>query len=312
MKLPFRLILPVMMLLAALAMPTALRAEAKPLRVVASTGILADIARNVGGDRVEVVSLLPPGADLHSFQPSPRDVQQLANADVVVVNGLGLEAWLDEVIRHSGYAGKVVVATNGIVPLPANPGDGHDHGHDHGDEHDHEHADDPHAWLAVANGIQYAENIRAALAEADPEGAADYAAWASLYTTQLKVLDSWIQREVARIPRERRILITDHNAFQYFGAAYGVEVVSLTGAHRLQEPSAQDVAALVSLMREKGVSHIFIEAAGNEKAMRQLAAESGAEIAGRLHTDGSTLESAMLTYIDLHRLNVRMIVRSLE
>jgi zinc/manganese transport system substrate-binding protein len=296
------------MVFAALAMPAALTAEAKPLRVVASTGILADIARNVGGDRVDVVSLLPPGADLHSFQPSPRDVQQLATADVVIVNGLGLEAWLDEVIRHSGYAGKVVVASQGIVPLPANPEDGHDHDDGHG----HEHADDPHAWLAVANGMRYAENIRAALAEADPAGAADYAAWASLYTTQLKVLDSWIQREMARVPRERRIVITDHNAFQYFGAAYGVEVVSLTGAHRLQEPSAQDVAALVSLMREKGVSCLFIEAAGNEKAMRQLAAESGAEIAGRLHTDGSTLESAMLTYIDLHRLNVRMIVRSLE
>jgi zinc/manganese transport system substrate-binding protein len=273
-----------------------------PLRVVATNEVLADLVRNVGGDRVAVICLAPAGTDLHSFEPAPAQVQLLARADLVVVNGLGLEAWLDKVIANSGYSGAVVVASAGIMALEA------DHDHHHHD-HAHDHDLDPHAWLSVANGIRYAENIRDGLIAADPDAADDYRAWGSLYITQLRVLDSWIQREIGRIPRERRLIVTDHNAFQYFGQAYGIEVLALTGAQRLSEPSARESVDLVATMRARGVQWVFVESTGNEKVLERLASEAGARIGGRLTADGVAAPGEPFSYVRMHQVNVRLLVR---
>ncbi|MBX3730502.1 MAG: zinc ABC transporter substrate-binding protein [Candidatus Sumerlaeia bacterium] len=287
-------------LLTSLLMPAA-QAEV-PLRVVATNEVLADLVRNVGGDRVVVTCLAPAGTDLHSFEPAPTQVQSMARADLVVVNGLGLEGWLDKVIANSGYTGSVIVASAGIVALDADP---HDHDHAHGHDHDL----DPHAWLSVANGIRYAENIRDGLIAADPDSAEDYRAWGSLYITQLRVLDSWIQREIGRIPRERRLIVTDHNAFQYFGQAYGIEVLALTGAQRLSEPSARESVDLVATMRARGVQWVFVESTGNEKVLERLASEAGARIGGRLTADGLAAPGEPFSYVRMHQVNVRLLAR---
>ncbi len=271
-----------------------------PLTVVATCTIVADIARHVAGPRAEVRSLLPPGVDAHVYQPTPADVAAIAAADVVIVNGLGFEGWIDQVVRQSGYRGQVVVASAGVTPLPWTG--------------DHATPDqvDPHAWQDVANGMVYAQAIRDGLSAADPAGAGDYAALTVLYAAQLRALDAWVRKQVATLPERSRLVVTSHDALRYFGVAYGIEIHAVEGIVTGHEPDPGRIAALISLVRERAVRAVFIENVANPAVVERVAAESGARLGGSLYTDSlGAPESAGGTYSGMIAANTRTIVAGL-
>ena len=275
--------------------------ESAPLRVVSTTTVLADIVRQIGGGRVESLCLLKPGTDAHTYQPTPDDVKLIASAQVVVVNGLGFEGWIDQLIAAAGGQRPVVVAE----PRPADA-DG-DAGHQH------THGVDPHAWQDAKNGMLFTANIRAALAAADPAGAEDYAAWADAYTAQLRVVDAWIRKQISSLPAERRVLVTSHDALGYFGRAYGLELVPVEGVVTGQEPDPTRVVALIALLRQRQVKAVFIETVANPKVVERLGAEGGAHLGGSLFTDSLALPGRPAgTYIGMFLSNVRTIVDGLR
>src|SRR5262249_9269130 len=204
------------------------------LKVVASFSILADFVRNVGGDRVEVATLVGPNGNTHVYAPSPGDARKVADARLVIVNGMGYEGWLDRLVKASGSKAPIVVATRGIKPrAPAA-----------GADHDHRRAD-PHAWQSAANAKISAANIRDALIAAAPTGKAAYEANAAAYLARLDTLEREVRDAIARIPPDRRRLITSHDAFGYFRAAYGVDFIAPQGVSTEAEASARDVAAII-------------------------------------------------------------------
>ncbi len=259
-----------------LLMATASAAE--PLRVVATTGVLADLARQVGGERVVVTVLLPAGGDVHVFQPTPDDAHRLGEAAILVENGLGLEGWIDGLVAASGFAGRRLVAARGVDTVAMACG------HDHDDHHDHAHAPDPHAWQDPRNAMRYVDNLAEGFSAVDPAGATRYAARASLARAQLRVLDAWIRTEVAAIPPARRVLATPHAAFAYFAAAYGFEQVSLAGALPEAQTDPTAVAALVARVRDAGVP-VFAERGTNPRPIENLARDAGSRLAGTLAAD---------------------------
>lgn len=283
----------------------ALSAADGRLRVVTTTTILADIVRQVGGDRVVVTSLLRPGGDAHAFQPTPADLAQVAAAAVVVENGLGLEGWLADLVGASGFRGRRIIASDGISPLTGGAAD-HDHGdHDHG-------AVDPHAWQDLANGIRYARNIGDGLAAADAAGAADYTAWCEAYCGLLRVLDAWVRRQVATIPTGARVLVTSHAALAYYGRAYGLEIHAVEGLTTGQEPDPRHLAALIALVRSRRLGAVFVENVANPAAVERLAREAGTTHGGRLVSDGlDQPDQPTGTYIGMFLVNTRTIVRGL-
>ncbi len=266
-------------------------AEPSPLRVVASTTMLADIVRQVGGARVAVTSLLAPGVDGHTWQPAPADIQRIATARLVVVNGLGFEGWLDQVIANAGARPTVVVASTGVTPRGG----------------------DPHAWQDARNGMRYAQAIGAALAAADPAGADDYAAWTEAYVAQLRVVDAWVRKQIASLPPTARVLVTSHDALGYYGLAYGLEVIAVEGIATGQEPDPQHIAGLITLLRARHVKAVFIESVASPKVVEQIGAEGGAALGGSLFSDSLDVPGAPAgTYIGMFLTNTRAIVDGLR
>jgi len=292
--------------------PQSARAQAvpkAPLKVVASFSILADFVRNVGGDRVEVISLVGPDSDTHVYTPSPADGRRVAAAKLVVVNGLGLEGWLPRLVRASGGKANLVVATKGIVPLKSEA-EGHDHGHGH--DHDHGEGDDPHAWQSVANAKIYVANIRDALIAADAEGAEVYRRNADAYLAQLDALDREVREAVASIPPERRRVISSHEAFGYFAAAYGIAFMAPQGVSTDSEPSARDVAAIITQIRKDKIPAVFLENISDPRLVRRIAAETGVKIGGSLFSDSLSAKNGPVpTYIDLVRHNIKALTSTL-
>ncbi len=264
---------------------------AEPLRVVASFSILADMVKSVGGDAVAVTSLVKADEDAHSFQSSPKDVKALAKAEMIVINGLGFEGWIARLIDSSGAKGTVVIASEGVKPRLM-------------DEHGKE-APDPHAWQNLANGRIYVKNIAAALARALPHHAKAIQKRAADYDAQLIEMDRDVRAKLDAFPRERRKIITSHDAFGYFGDAYGVTFLAPLGVNEEAEPSAYDVARLIKQMRENGIKLVFIENMTNPKLIRQIGADAGAKIGGTLYSDALSKENGDApTYLDLFRNNV--------
>ena len=284
--------------------------EPRRLRVVATTTILADITRQVGGDRIIVQALLPPLAEVHGYEPTPADVTAIGSADLVVINGLGLEGWVERLVTEANASGRVVTASDRIVPLVAE--DGHDHhGHDHG--HDHGGGSDPHAWLDARNGALYAERIAEALATADAAGADDYRAWGAVYAAQLRLVDAWIRREIATVPEAQRVLVTTHDSLRYFAHAYGLRVLPLSGSDAAHEPDAAALAKLIGAVRAAGVRAAFLEEIDGDRMVAQVAREAGIALGGRLLTDalappGEPGDS----YLGLLTIDTRGVVRGLR
>ncbi len=272
--------------------------------VVASFSILADLVRNVGGDGVRVTALVGPDADAHIYSPSPADARSLAAADLVVVNGLGFEGWIDRLVAASGYRGPIVVASAGVSPLQetATGPDGKQHT-----------ALDPHAWQNLANARIYVDNIARGLAAADPRRAANHAARARRYAASIEQLDASVRREFGAIPRAQRRVITSHDAFAYFGSAYDVEFIHLVGVSTESETSARDIAALTERIRRDRISAMFLENISSPRLLEQVAKESGARIGGTLYSDArSGPDGPASTYLDMFRHNVGQLVRALR
>jgi zinc/manganese transport system substrate-binding protein len=275
--------------------------------VVASFSILADLVDNVGGDRVAVSALIGPDGDAHVYEPSPSDSRRMADAALVVVNGLGYEGWLDRLVAASGAKARtvapIVVASAGVAPRLGDD--------DHGRIDDHS-APDPHAWQSIANVERYVANIRDALSKADPAGASVYAANAAAYLTRLEALEREIQQALAGIPAERRRVITGHRAFGYFQDAYGIAFLAPQGVSAEAEPSARDVARVIMQIRTQRIRAVFLENVVDPRLVEAIARDTGARIGGTLYSDALTAAGGPApTYIDLMRHNARTLAAAL-
>lgn len=292
-------------LLAGLATPAAAQEK---LRIVATFSILADLVKNVGGDRIEVTSLVPPNGDAHVYSPSPADARTLSEARIVFTNGLGFEGWLARLVKSSATRADVVTVSKGIAPLKM-PARGHAHGHGHGHSHG---SGDPHAWQSVANVKIYVANIRDALIAKDPANRGVYETNAAAYLGQLDQLDSEVRETVARIPAERRRVITTHDAFGYFRAAYGVEFIAPQGVSTDSEASAKEVARIITQIRKQKIPAVFLENVSDPRLLKRIADETGARVGGTLYSDALTGEKGDApTYIDMMRHNIRTLSAAL-
>ncbi len=285
----------------ALLASSSLRAQTRNA-AVASTSILADLVKEVGGDRLDVTSLVGPGADSHVFQPSPADARRVAQAQALFINGLGLEGWLTRLVQASGGKARVVTVSKGVKPLRT-AADGHMHAHDV----------DPHAWQDVANTKIYVANIRDALTASDPAGGAEYAQRASKYLKALDTLDAEIRTGVAAIPAERRRIITSHDAFGYFAKAYGLQFIAPQGVSTESEASSRDVARIIRQIKAEKIPAIFLENISDPRLMNQIARETGAKVGARVFSDSlSDKDGPAPTYIAMMRHNLGAFVQALR
>jgi zinc/manganese transport system substrate-binding protein len=298
-----------LLLFFAASFPVSAQAQEK-IKTVASFSILADFVKNVGGERVVVTSLVGPSADAHVFSPTPQDAQRLAAADLVFINGLGFEGWIERLLKSSATKADVIVATKGIAPLKKAAKDkGHDHDHD---GHDHA-SGDPHAWQSVANAKIYVANIRDALIAKDPAGRAYYEANAGAYLARLAALETEVKEAVASLPPERRRIITSHDAFGYFAAAYGLAFIAPQGVSTETEASARDVARIVAQIRREKIPAVFLENISDPRLLRRISEETGTKIGGALYSDALTDEKGDApTYIDMVRHNIRTLGAALS
>jgi zinc/manganese transport system substrate-binding protein len=288
---------------AALLAPRALLAQAPPV-VVASFSILGDMVRQLAGDRVTLRVLAGPETDAHVFQPRPSEAAAVGEAGLVVRNGLGFEPWLDRLLRSTNYRGPVVTATEGITPRQEAAG--HNHGHSHGHGHGHgSRAADPHAWQDVRLARSYATTIARGLGAILPAEAIRSAE----YDARLAALDAFVREEMAKVPAERRVMVTSHDAFGYFAAAHGVRVLAPQGIAPNAQPSAAQVARLIRQIRTERVSAVFIEGAGSQAVMERLAQDAGVTVRGRLYADTlSAPDGPAPSYEAMVRHNIGLLV----
>ena len=273
--------------------------EESPL-AVATISILADFVRAVAGERLEVVSIVHVGGDPHTYEPVPSDARRIADADLVVRNGLGLERWLDRLIATNAKT-RVVTATEGLVPLLQ--ADGEYRGHP-----------DPHLWMDPRLASGYVRNIEGALAERYPQHSAEFAQNARRYAEHLETLDGDIAHELSGIEEERRKLVTTHDAFRYFGRRYGVEVVAtIWGISTEREPSAREIRSIVDGIREHGVRTAFVETTVNPALMLRIAEETGIHVGAPLYGDSvGPPGSGADTYVGMMRANASAVAEGLQ
>ncbi|MFG1214926.1 zinc ABC transporter substrate-binding protein [Xanthobacter flavus] len=305
-----------------MAGPALAQAPAQKMPVVASFSILGDFVKQVGGDRVAVTTIVGPNGDAHVYQPTPADAKAVAAAKVVFVNGLGFEGWMDRLIKASGTKAPIVVATKGITPRtgfvdhdddekPKGKGkDKHDHakegGHDHG-------GIDPHAWQSIANAKIYVANVRDGLIAADPDGRDAYTANAAAYTAKLDALEAEVKSAMAKIPAEQRRIITSHDAFGYFGEAYGLTLIAPEGVSTESEASAKDVGRIIRQIKAQKIPAVFVENVTDPRLIQRIAKESGAKVGGELYSDAlSDDKGPASTYIDMMNSNVRELSTALS
>lgn len=303
---------------------------AEPLKAVASFSILGDIVREVGGDDVSLTTLVGPDGDAHEYEPTPGDAKKLSAAKVLFVNGLDFETWLPKLMKASGFAGQTVVASKGVTPRKFAEawGDGkhdehdhdsdsdhdHDHDQDHKEGHHHHHGDsDPHAWQNLANGVIYARNVAEGLAAADPAHADAYRQRAGTYIARLEAVDAAAKKTFAAIPEARRKVVTSHDAFGYFGDAYGVSFIPAMGVSTDAEPSAGEIARIIEQVKRDKVPAVFVENISSPKLVQQIARETGAKVGGTLYSDAlSKPGQPGATYLEMFEWNVRQLAAALQ
>ena len=269
-------------------------------RAVATFSILADLVGNVGGARVQLATLVGANGDVHVYAPTPGDAKTIAAADVVFVNGLGLEGWLDRLITAAASRAPIVVASRGVAPRSGPVG------HDRA-------ASDPHAWQSVANAKIYIGNIRDGLIAIDPSGETAYRGNAAAYLAALERLDAEIKAAIESISAARRKVITTHSSFGYFADAYGIEFIAPEGLSTEAEPSPRDVARLIDQIRRDKIPAVFIENVADPRLLQRIAVETGARIGGTLYSDAlSPPDGPAPTYIDLMRHNVGELTKGLR
>lgn len=311
---------------------------AEPIRVVATFSILADMVRQVGGDRIHLTTIVGPNGDAHAFEPTPRDTRALGEAQVLVRNGLGFEGWLPRLLEASGFKGRDIVASQGVQPRilsdeeqAAHPAEATDHDQDHGDQPDahpaahegdashdqgdHAHAGevDPHAWQDLANGMIYVRNIADGLAAIDPAHADEYRQRANTYIGRLQAEDQHWRASLAAIPAAQRIMMTTHDAFGYLGRAYGIRIISVLGLSSEAEPSAGTLARIIDQIRAQDIHAMFLEKAVNPTLMRRITQETGVQIGGTLYSD--TLDEPGRpagSYLGMFQWNAKQILMALS
>lgn len=274
--------------------PFAAQAEEK-LQVVASFSILGDMVEQVAGDHAVVTTIVGPDADAHIYTPSVADARAVAEADLIFVNGFGFETWSDALIENAGTTAPVIVATDGIEPMLV---DGEV---------------DPHAWNSLPNGLIYVENVAEALAAADPANAAAYRANAAAYAAEIEALHAEATAAFAELPAERRTVVTAHDAFGYMAREYDLEFLAPVGIDTEAEPSAQELADLVTQLKEREVAGLFVENITSPALVRQIADETGLEIGGRLFSDALSESGGPATsYVAMYRHNLETLLASLQ
>ena len=267
--------------------------------VLASTTFLADITQNIAGDLVSVGSLLPVGADPHSYQPTPQDAARIADSRLLIVNGAGYEHFIEPLLENAGGEKEIIEASAGINPrIDADGGQGVD----------------PHMWLDPVLVINYAENIRDGLMSFDPDHAASYQVNADRYIAALEDLDAWIVQQVSQIPVEKRLLVTNHESLGYFAERYGFRVAgTVIGSFSSgASPSAGEMAGLIEQIKSNGAAAIFLDASDNETFANQIAEETGVRVVTDLHLESLTNGPPAATYVDMMKQNVTLIVEALK
>jgi ABC-type Zn uptake system ZnuABC Zn-binding protein ZnuA len=266
--------------------------------VVATASMMADMAKNIAGDALEIKCIVPIGGDPHLHEPTPRDAQMVNGADLILKNGLTFEGWLSELIENSGTKAKTILVTAGIQAIESAEYKG---------------SSDPHAWMDAHLGLTYIKNIKDALIELDPDNADIFEFNYGVYKKQLEDLDAYIKKEIAKIPVEKRILITSHDAFQYYGRAYGIRLEAILGTSTDEEVQTSDIIRLNKVIKESAVPAVFIESTINPKLLKQLAKDNDVEIGGELYADSlGDEESTAPTYIAMLKQNTDVIVAALS
>ena len=266
--------------------------------VVATASMLADMAQNIAGDQLEIKCIVPIGGDPHLHEPTPRDARLVNSADLILKNGLTFEGWLSELIDNSGTKAQSVLVTEGIQPI---------------ESASYKNSADPHAWMDAQLGLNYIKNIKNDLIRLEPENADIFEFNYGIYKQQLEDLDAYIKGEIKKIPTAKRILITSHDAFQYYGRAYGIQLEAILGTSTDAEVQTSDIIRLNKVIRENKIPAVFIESTVNPKLLKQLARDNDLEIGGQLYADSiGDKESPAPTYIDMLKHNTDVIVAALS
>lgn len=275
------------------------------LAVVATTSIVADVVRQVGGDSIEVITLLPLGSDPHAFQPAPRDMALVADASVIFANGAGLEEFLEPLIENADASARVVEVSEGITLIDTAAEE---------EDADDSHHGDPHTWVDPNNVLLWVENIRAALTELEPERAAEFQQNADQYSAELRELDAWVRQQVETIPPENRILVTDHLVYGYFAERYGFTQIGalIPGFSTSSAPSAQELARIEDDIREYNVPAIFIGESVSPSLGERVSEDTGVQLVKLYHASLSEPDGDAPTYIDMIRYNVSAITVALK
>jgi ABC-type Zn uptake system ZnuABC Zn-binding protein ZnuA len=272
-------------------------AQTQLKRVVATASIFADMAENIAGGHVEIKTVVPIGGDPHIYEPTPGDAQLVASADLILKNSLTFEGWLNGLIANANSKAKVVTITEGIQPIQAV----------------YKSSSDPHAWMDASNGLVYIENIKNALVELDPANREVYEFNYGVYRKQIEDLDAYIFEQIKKIPEQRRILITSHDAFQYYGRRYGLRLESVIGISTEAEAQTSDIVRLNKVIRENGVPAVFIETTVNPKLLEQIARDNNVSIGGKLFSDSiGDKNSEAPTYLTMLKHNTDVIVKALS
>jgi len=290
-------------------------AQPQKLRVIASFSILGDIVAQVGGDQVEVTTLVPAMGDAHVFQPTPSHARGVAGADVLVVNGLNFEPWLDRLVTASGFKGRHIVAAEGIKPREMG---GHSHAHhQHGpggdDDHDDHGVADPHVWHDLQRMQTYIANIAQGLAAADPAHAEAYRTRGAAYAAELKTLDTWAAAEIGKLPRAHRKVITQHDAFGYLAARYKIDFMAAQGVTTKAEASAEAVGRLTRQIKREKVQALFFENIANPRLIEQIGREAKVKVGGRLYSDALSPPGGEAdSFVKMYRLNITRLIEAMR
>lgn len=267
------------------------------IEIVATASMIADMVKNIAGDLANVETIVPIGGDPHTYDPTPSAAMLASRADLVFVNGLTFEGWLEELIRNSGTDAEIIRVTEGIQPIASEQ---------------YQNATDPHAWMSAKMGLHYILNIKNALVNYAPAEAFLIETNYKVYKRKLEALDNYIDEQIRKIPQEKRILITSHDAFQYYGRRYGIRLESMLGVSTDSDVQTSDIRRLNEVIRESNVPAIFIESTINPKQLEQIARDNGIKIGGKLYSDSlGDGDSPASTYIDMLRHNTDVIVEGL-
>lgn len=280
----------------------------EPVRVVATFSILADMVREVGGEQIALTTIVGRNGDAHSFEPTPRDARALGQAQMLVRNGLGFEGWLPRLVDASGFSGLDVVASTGVQALHLDETSSDEEDHAEAGHH-HDGDLDPHAWQDLSNGAVYVRNIAEGLAQIDPAHAPQYRQRAQNYIGRLMAEDRAVRDQLAAIPAAQRVMMTSHDAFGYFGHAYGIRLISIVGISSEAEPTARIIASLIDQIRAEHIHALFLENAANPKLMRRIAQETGVQVGGMLYADAlDAPEREGGTYLGMFRWNMQQLL----